>query len=782
MGKNTGFKNERDFIHVLDGKRISDLDNTNLKLFIMDLFPKAKQNSIIKCQTAKNVKVRTKNGLRNINPKQDIIIEVDTDKKYISIKEGVNNSIHQEPLEVFKEFLISQCDATNSEIIALTKFHWGDGTLDGSGAIEDRLKGKDIKKEYSNEMNIVQELFNRNKEKILKRILIEGAYSDAISKVDYFYHGTPEKGVWCNSYFPIEVNLLKENELNPISVGLVTFQNQNRNTTGNPRKENARKDIQFKWSSMEAVIEKHMETSKRLKMSMSLKLRGDNSHGFENQEMIFNALNGNSISKLRNNNLKQFIKKIFGKVDNDAIIVCSKIENNREKGSFDITIGKITKRILIKTGKQNSVHQEAFQEFYSFLENNLNAPQKIINSFKLLQWGDGTLDGKTEKSKWLKMNELKKIYKNEITELQNYINHPKVAMKLLRRFLLEGSENTSGQLVDYYYYGDVNDGMWASSQNILDFELKKLKGALGNNNISIGDIGLQNWGRTVKNGKMDMREQMQIKFTKLKQIISEISKNDSNYQLTKSQGNSSEISFVRRVNQQDQSIMHKFKGISDNIYAVNVDTQQYSELSGSKTIPKSDAYLIKVSESIDEQILFENSYVLTEKMLSKINYERIDFSGVSIKDEKSKSFTYLKASQNSFNSLIKDDGKIFVPLLFFVKTTKDLYKNEEMLSKFNLTLEDIATYLNVNLEDSELENYSKLKKVATHKLRDIIESNQEVYDKVFFGTDVFKEPYAATYFYQTELLHKDELRKLPFSITTGSGRSKGKYTVVIKPR
>lgn len=64
--------------------------------------------------------------------KPDIIITINNFSKYVSIKKGSGNSVHQEPLSLFSQFLSN--NHVSPEIInALKHFHYGDGTDNGTG-------------------------------------------------------------------------------------------------------------------------------------------------------------------------------------------------------------------------------------------------------------------------------------------------------------------------------------------------------------------------------------------------------------------------------------------------------------------------------------------------------------------------------------------------------------------------------------------------------------------------------------------------------------------------
>ena len=83
MGSNTnGFQNETDIIGYLNESTYNSL-NDNMKKFIKFLYPSVKDNDIVYAGSGIN------------GQKPDMIINVNNDKKYISIKIGTGNSVHQ---------------------------------------------------------------------------------------------------------------------------------------------------------------------------------------------------------------------------------------------------------------------------------------------------------------------------------------------------------------------------------------------------------------------------------------------------------------------------------------------------------------------------------------------------------------------------------------------------------------------------------------------------------------------------------------------------------------
>lgn len=88
----TGYKNEYEFVDYFNGKSINQLDPISLDL-LEKLYGKIPTNSLVKCYI-------------NLNKqKSDIILSINGIKKYISIKKGVKNSVHAEPISTFINFL-----------------------------------------------------------------------------------------------------------------------------------------------------------------------------------------------------------------------------------------------------------------------------------------------------------------------------------------------------------------------------------------------------------------------------------------------------------------------------------------------------------------------------------------------------------------------------------------------------------------------------------------------------------------------------------------------------
>lgn len=236
MGDNTsGFKNEDELIEYLNNKKIKYLNN-NMKNFIFFLFGNIYEEKTIKATSGKK------------GQKPDMIITVDEKNKRISIKKGAGNSVHQEKVDVFVEFLAS-INISNEIINKLLRFHWGDGTSDGTGT--QRISGSDYKQQFPEEIEMINKEFNKEKniKEFIYRFIMQGK-SDDYDIVDALYYGNVNEGHWASRDEIIEYVVNNIFSLNSIHFGPLTYQIWNRCLNFNPKMEDRREVMQVKWGSL----------------------------------------------------------------------------------------------------------------------------------------------------------------------------------------------------------------------------------------------------------------------------------------------------------------------------------------------------------------------------------------------------------------------------------------------------------------------------------------------------------------------------------------------------
>ena len=184
--------------------------------------------------------------------KADLSITIDNNKYFVSVKKGTGNSVHQEPIEEFIVFLRANFEDNNSVFDDLRHFIWGDGTLNGTGNVENRISAPKYKNEFPEKVENIQNYFNKHKKELLERFLITGVVSN--KKADYLFYGNINncKVISDDDMINFASNVCKR----PISVGVLTFQAWNRNINGGNKSELRRGQIQLKWGGLKDDIKK----------------------------------------------------------------------------------------------------------------------------------------------------------------------------------------------------------------------------------------------------------------------------------------------------------------------------------------------------------------------------------------------------------------------------------------------------------------------------------------------------------------------------------------------
>lgn len=214
--------------------------------------------------------------------------------------------------------------------------------------------------------------------------------------------------------------------------------------------------------------------------------------GFDNEEIIREYLNGKKFSNV-NSNWQNFIKELFGNVSNNEIIVCLK-KAGQNKSDLMITIGKNSKTMSVKSGTGNSVHQEPIEDFIAFLKETYSIKENLANDLRFFIWGDQTLNGNGSKKNRISAPEFVKKYPEIIQRIKAFFKEHK--KDLIERFVITGSKSKSTP--DYIYYGNVNQGVWKKTNEVLDYlcdDLNESNGA-----IPVGTLTFQAWNRNINGG------------------------------------------------------------------------------------------------------------------------------------------------------------------------------------------------------------------------------------------------------------------------------------------
>lgn len=225
-----GYTNEQEIINCLNGKKVSEL-NTNLQNFIKFI---AKEN--IAPETIIMAKKMAGTS------KEDIIISF-LEKSYtVSIKMGEANSVHQERVDDFTNYLENDFKFDKSTTNFIKFFIWGDGTYDGSGQLSERKNAKKLASYHSEQIEKLSDKFNDIRVELFDRFVFRNS-------VDYIYYGNSLSGVWASRKEVLEYVKNSDFESTAVlSIGPLTFQAWNRSLSGTS--DHKRGVIQLKWGTL----------------------------------------------------------------------------------------------------------------------------------------------------------------------------------------------------------------------------------------------------------------------------------------------------------------------------------------------------------------------------------------------------------------------------------------------------------------------------------------------------------------------------------------------------
>lgn len=185
-------------------------------------------------------------------------------------------------------------------------------------------------------------------------------------------------------------------------------------------------------------------------------------------EMVY-ALNEQKYKNL-SNNLKTFIRDMFGPVKDREIIYCSKIDG-RFKPDIVVSIKhRKPKYVSIKSGRATTVHGENIKEVVLFLRS-LGVSRESQRLLLLYQYGDGTLDG---------TGKVRKDYHSTYDWLQDGIrsfneeinSDMEIKFQILERMLFQGVSDAAPKAT-YIYHGDITYGEVVSRTQILQYLKRK---------------------------------------------------------------------------------------------------------------------------------------------------------------------------------------------------------------------------------------------------------------------------------------------------------------------
>ena len=258
MGTNKGFIKEREIISTLNKQIFKNL-NSDYKTKIMDIFQgDIKLEDQLLCSKIEGLHLEKKN---------DLTLEINDKKINMSVKIGNGNSLHQETIKSFVDFLNSKKILSKNQEDLIYEFHWCDGTFNNTGSFSNRKKRSEYKKKNYNRYRSYIDTLRNYKNDIFTRVML-----GTINQPDYLvYFKNFENKI---PHFINMNDLLNHHnvaERKEDHIGIFTLQNCNACLQGQdhghknhkcvegcpkiePRTKKHRNDIQFKMIDIKSNI------------------------------------------------------------------------------------------------------------------------------------------------------------------------------------------------------------------------------------------------------------------------------------------------------------------------------------------------------------------------------------------------------------------------------------------------------------------------------------------------------------------------------------------------
>jgi len=242
MHKNIGRLKEDEFVKAIDGKKAKDLSH-NLKHNLREMFGLFDGEEVLK------------SGLVDKLQKPDFYIEYKGIRKYVSLKTGRAETVAEEYLKLFLQYLRSWHLSEESQKTFLY-YHFGDGTMDGSG--EKRMEYFELIAKLAPRIAKMNEELNSNKDFIkdmIHRCLFKGTVETNI-EADFIYFGDINYGVVCS-----EAQIFKHVDrrtweyMNNPHIGPIQFRPHARYIDSPIKKEQSRWKVDFWWANLSADLE-----------------------------------------------------------------------------------------------------------------------------------------------------------------------------------------------------------------------------------------------------------------------------------------------------------------------------------------------------------------------------------------------------------------------------------------------------------------------------------------------------------------------------------------------
>ena len=490
--------------------------------------------------------------------------------------------------------------------------------------------------------------------------------------------------------------------------------------------------------------------------------------GFKNEKNLVTSLHQKRYTQL-NSNLQKFIAQSFKNYS--GIILCEQ-EAGINKSDLRVSIGEESHSYSVKKGSGNSIHQESIDGFIDYLTKEHNLSKRSSENLQRFIWADGSIDGTGKIEDRISSKKFKKKYPKDIKDIQDFFDD--VTTLLIRRFLIHGIHSNSS--AEFIYYGTENKGTLCKSEDLLTWLATHDSKAT----LHIGKLSFQAWNRNLKGKRKAEKKRgvIQLKWGGLKKDIRKIAKINL--------GKLQEINFVKELNKKESLKHWHTLGLEPQTHhAIRVKYTKFGKLQQKKVWAKADAFIAK--GYVPQNYLKEKDLFLNEDDMQKFQLRIVEQSGISIKQVSSHSYQIVKISPSSFEKLF-GSNILAAGASIYYKKRKTLLRNKSILKGWGITEEEFFDYYSgiINKQVASVVNpncqtcLKKIKRYAKKEIYKKIKKSPYISKFLFMGIDNFKEPFTAPWLYESGVFRKNSV--MPFSVTTGSGRSRGAFSIVLKPK
>ena len=242
MPTNLGNLKELEVVQSIDNKKVKELSN-NMRNLVMALYGVLDGNEIVRCQKIEDY----------IKP--DFVIIYKNQKKYVSMKSGRAETIHQEYVKNFILFLRSLGISTRTQQTILL-YQYGDGSLDGTG--KNRMDYNKLRLVLDERIKEANEELNKDHGfimKVITRCLFVGTLEKAIP-IDCIYFGDYRFGIVATrKQIERHINRKDWRWMNNLHIGPIQLRPHARYIGKEIKDPEARNKLECYWANLSSDID-----------------------------------------------------------------------------------------------------------------------------------------------------------------------------------------------------------------------------------------------------------------------------------------------------------------------------------------------------------------------------------------------------------------------------------------------------------------------------------------------------------------------------------------------